>query len=124
MTDARDEPEFMLDGARVVSFAHLDASRGPYRTVVNGVAVDSSIVTRLVIAEDLVEGGVHLLHCNSDWETVAASRYVDTDAAQGAGNTAYGAALPRWQAYRDLTEDEQRQVQTTRAFLREIASEG
>ena len=82
MSDPKVEPEFMLDGARVVHFAFLDASRGPYHTVVNGMPVDSSIVTRLVIAEDLVEGGVHLLHCNSDWETVAASRYDDAGEAK------------------------------------------
>ena len=122
MNDPKGEPEFMLDGARVVRFAHLDASRGPYHTVVNGLPVDSSIVTRLAIAEDLVEGGVHLLHCNSDWETVAASRYGDAGEAQEAADAAYDSAAPRWQEYRELTDEELRQVETTRAFLREIAS--
>ncbi|HUL57264.1 MAG TPA: hypothetical protein VLT60_09705 [Usitatibacter sp.] len=118
------EPEFMLDGARVLLFALLDASRGPYSTVVNGMPLDASIVTRLVIAEDLVEGGVFLLHCNSDWETVAASRFPDAGAAQEASLSAYESAAPQWRAYRDLTEEELRQVETTRAFLRELAAGG
>jgi len=119
-----DEPEFMLDGARVLRFALLDAARGPFSTVVNGLALDSSIVTRLVIAEDLVEGGVHLLHCNSDWETVAANHFASADEAQAAAISAYESASPRWRAYRDLTEEELRQVETTRAFLRELAAGG
>jgi hypothetical protein len=124
MPESQDEPQFMIDGSRVLHFAFLDASRGPYSAVVNGMPVDSNIVTRLVISEDLVEEGVFLLHCNRDWETVAASRFADADEAQRSADSAYESATPRWQAYRDLTDDEQRQVQTTRAFLRELASGG
>jgi len=118
------EPDFMLDGARVLRFAYLEESRGPYRTVVDGMPVDASIVSRLVIVEDPVEEGVYLLHCNADWETVAASRFADADGAQRSADAAYESASPRWQPYRALTEDEERQVQTTRQFLRELASGG
>ena len=32
-------------------------------------------------------------------------------------------ALPAWTEYRPLTDEEQREIQTTRAFLRELAAE-
>ena len=124
MNESTAEPEFMIDGARVLRFALLDASRGPYRTVVDGMPVDSSIVSRLVITEDLVHEGAFLLHCNANWDTVAANRFSDADEAQRAGDQAYEGAAPRWTKYRDLTEEEERQVKTTREFLREIADPG
>ena len=124
MADPGAAPEFMLDGTLVLLYAFLDTSRGPFQTVVNGIAVDSSVVTRLVITEDLVEGGVHLLHCNADWETVAASAFKNAEAARQSADSTYEGAAPQWHAYRALTEDEKRQVETTRAFLRELASEG
>ncbi|HLX23198.1 MAG TPA: hypothetical protein VKR38_07635 [Usitatibacter sp.] len=124
MIEAEDPPQFMIDGARVLRFAFLDASRGPYSTVVNGMPVDGSIVTRLVIAEDLVEDGVYLLHCNRDWDTVAASHFGDAGDAQRSADSAYESATPRWVEYRDLTDEEKRQVETTRAFLKELASGG
>ncbi len=124
MSEAEDAPQFMIDGARVVRFAFLDASRGPYSAMVNGMPVDSSIVSRLVIAEDLVEEGVFLLHCNTDWDTVAASRFGNAGEAQRSADSAYESATPRWVDYRDLTDEEKRQVETTRTFLRELASGG
>lgn len=114
------EPEFLLDGARVLRYSMLEA-QGGYRAVVEGIPVDDRSVSRLVIAEDLVEAGVYLLHCNSDWETVAASRFADADAAERGAAAAYSGVTPRWTAYRALTEEEERQVRTTREFLREIA---
>ena len=37
---------------------------------------------------------------------------------------AYGALAPEWARFRELSEEEAREVATTRAFLREIAAEG
>ena len=115
------EPEFILDGARVLRYSVLEAGRAGYSAMVEGVAVDASSVSRLVIAEDLVEAGVFLLLCNADWETVAASRYPDVDAAERGAAQAYSGITPRWTAYRALTPEEEQQVRTTREFLREIA---
>jgi hypothetical protein len=120
------EPPFLLDGTRVLRYASIDTSTPPAQmagVVAGGVPIDLSIVTRLAITEDLVNPGVFLLHCNDDWETVAAENYSDADAAQGTASEAYRAVPLTWCSYRPLTGSEQAEVETTRAFLREIATE-
>ena len=70
-----DEPPLLLDGTRVVRYASIDASvpeAAMAGVVAGGVPIDLRIVTRLAITEDLVNPGVFLLHCNDDWETIAA----------------------------------------------------
>lgn len=124
MTRAAQEPPVLLDGARVAHFAALDAaagSGGKTTAVVGGLPLASGTAARLVIAEDMVEGGVFLLHCTDEWFTLAAEHYGDAEAAKDASAAAYGDAAIRWQAYRTLSASEAREVETTRAFLREIA---
>jgi hypothetical protein len=112
----------MLDGARVLRYALFT---GDDRTavVIDGLPLDRGALSRLVIAEDLIEGGVFLMHCNDDWQTVAASHYPDARSAEQAAGVAYAAAAPHWTTFRALTPEEEREVETTRAFLREIAAE-
>lgn len=119
-----EEPPFLIDGTRVVEYAPVDASRlaGKHvSVVVSGVALGDNL-RGVAIAEDLVKDGVFALHCNDRWETVAAERFLEPEAARAAVERAYGMALP-WQPYRSLTAKEQSEVDTTRAFLREIAAE-
>lgn len=118
------EPPFLVDGARVVRHAVIDprAAARPHASVVaEGITIDLAIVTRLVIAEEMVEGGAFLLHCNDDWETVAAGQYGCIADAQAAADAAYAEVAPRWQDYRTLTDQEKREVEVTREFLRELA---
>jgi len=121
-----DEPPLLLDGTRVVRYAGIEAANPEAAmagVVAAGVPIDLRIVTRLAITEDLVNPGAFLLHCNDDWETVAAENYADADAAQASADEAYRAVSLRWCSFRPLTASEHAEVETTRAFLREIATE-
>lgn len=127
MTQRRSpEPPFLLDGTHVVRYALIDASRAPpshFSVVANGVPLDLDVVRRLIIAEDLVKGGVYLMHCNEDWETVAAEGFTDADAAQASAESRYAGVPVAWHRYRPLSDTERREVAVTREFLREIAAE-
>lgn len=114
-----NEPPILLDGARVIEYAILDAAA---RGVVDGMAIGSDAVSRLVIAENLVEAGVFLIHCNDEWSTVIGESYADPDSARVAAREAYRGGID-WARLRDLTEEEAREVEITRAFLREITAE-
>src|SRR5579859_7739786 len=116
------EPPILLDGARVVGFALLDAGSGARLSAVvaDGVPVDAQTVTRIAMAEDLVDGTAIVMYCNQEWRTVAAERHPDLATARRAAESAYAGVALRW-AERRARADEEREVQTTRDFLREIA---
>jgi hypothetical protein len=114
-----DEPPILLDGARALEYAILDAGT---RGVVGGVPLGFDAVSRLVIAENLVEAGVFLIHCNDEWSTVIGESYADAQSARIAAGESYRGRIG-WIRYRDLTAQEAREVETTRAFLREITAE-
>jgi hypothetical protein len=117
------EPPFVLDAARVVRYAALDMSELSSGVVVNGVPLDAANLAAVALVEALLDGTVFLLHCNERWETVVASQHADAEAAEQAARSTYGAALPTWTEYRVLTEEEQREIQTTRSFLLDLAAE-
>lgn len=121
-----DEPPFILDGALVLRYAIIDIARadGHSRVIVDGTPLDLAQPRRVVIARNLVDDSVFLMHCNGDWETLVATRYPDAETAAGGANEAYGALAPAWIPFRELSEEEAREAATTRAFLREIAAEG
>lgn len=125
--DPLEEPPFLLDGALVLRYAFLDigAHAGEASgVVVDGIALDLNTVRRVVIAQNLVDDAVFVMHCNDEWNTVAAATYVDAATAEAGAAEAYGALAPKWMKFRELSEDEAREVATTRAFLRGIAAEG
>lgn len=125
--DPLEEPPFLLDGALVLSYASLDVAAHAGESagvVVDGIALDLNTVRRVVIARNLVDDAVFVMHCNDEWNTVAAATYVDAATAQASAAAAYGALAPAWVTFRELTEAEASEVATTRAFLREIAAEG
>jgi len=125
MTAPLEEPPFVLDAARVVRYAALDLGAPGVAPsfVVNGVPMDRANLARVAIAEALLDGAIFLLHCTDRWETVSASDHADVASAERAAASTYGAALAGWTEYRALTEDEQREIQTTRSFLQELAAE-
>lgn len=125
MTAPLEEPPFVLDAARVVRYAVLDlAAPGlPPSFVVNGVPLDRNNLGAVAVAEALLDGTVFLLHCNERWETLSACPYPDVASASEAAMATYGAALTAWKEYRALTEEEQREIQTTRSFLQDLAAE-
>lgn len=125
MTRALGEPPFVLDAARVLRYAALDPGPRGWRSsvVVNGVPMDGANLAGIAIAEALLDGMIFLLHCNERWETVSATVLPEMEAAEREAATTYGDALPGWTEYRPLTEAERSEIQTTRAFLRDLAAE-
>lgn len=120
------EPPVLLDGARVLEYAWLPREEGDserMRGLVAGVPLAAGVVSTLVIAENLVEQGVFLIHCDDEWGTVIGESYADVESARIAAAEAYRGDTIAWVRFRDLTEQEMREVETTRTFLREIAAE-
>jgi|KBSSwiStaDraftv2_1062776.scaffolds.fasta_scaffold48096_5 hypothetical protein len=119
------EPPFLLDAARVVAFAVLPQGPGiHFSAVVEGVSLDPRSVSRLVVAANLVDDAIFLLHCNESWQTVAAAPQADAAAARAAAAEAYAGIPIDWIPYRSLTPAEEREIEATRAFLRELAAGG
>ena len=122
-----EEPPFLLDGALVLRYAILDVAAHAGEgsgAVIDGIALDLNTVRRVVIAQNLVDDAVFVMHCNEEWQTVAAATYPDVASAEASAAAAYAALAPEWVRFRELSEEEAREVATTRAFLREIAAEG
>ena len=122
-----EEPPILLDGARVIEYAVVDPSvdpRGRLSFAVGGLAVDLASLRGLVIAENLVEGGVFLLHCDERWQTLAAGYYASADTARESAQQAYGALVARWEPLHELSAEEQAEVETVRSHLREMAAFG
>jgi hypothetical protein len=121
-----DEPPILLDGARVLEYAALSGPAGgptALHGLAAGVPLAAGVVSRLVIAENLVEDGVFLIHCDAEWGTVIGESYPDGESARVAAGEAYREEAIEWMAFRELTAQESREVETTRAFLREITAE-
>lgn len=117
------EPEFLLDAARVVRWAALEAGAGGYNAMAGGVPVDQENVTALAVVERLVDGKVFLLHCNRDWETVAATEHADAGEAERSGRELYSGARQDWSDFRALSGEEERELRSTREFLKELTNE-
>lgn len=118
------EPEFLLDAARVVRYAVLESQGPGYSAIAGGVPVDQENVVALAVVERLLDGDVFLLHCNRDWETVAATAHEDTAEAERSGRELYAAARQRWSDFRELTPEEERELRSTKSFLEDLAAEG
>lgn len=126
MTARATEPPMILDSARVLEYAVLDArakSSARASPVVGGVAVDFDAVSGLVIAEDLVQGATFLLHCNAHWETLAAASYTDAQSARASAESAYAGIPVEWTRYRELTAQERAEIESTQRFLRELIAD-
>ena len=117
------EPPMMLDGSRVLRYALLDErGRGTGRaTFASGTPLDG--VFGLAIAENLVDGGVYLMHCNDEWATLGAAQFGDAAAAERHFAADNGAVEAQWRDFRALTAEEEAEVASTRAFLQELARE-
>ncbi len=118
-------PPLLLDVARVlryVVFPRAERAQDRVSAVVGGVAVDSDTLAALVIAENLAGEDTFLIACNRDWDTMAASSHLDVAQAEAAARSGCGRPLA-WTEFRELTEEERREVETTRAFLRELLAD-
>jgi|SRR5687768_10065116 len=120
------EPPFLLDAARVLEYAPLDdavRSAPGAHAVVGGVAVDTSTVAGMAITEGLAQGEIFLLHCNENWETLAAGPVADAASARASAELAFPGSARLWRAYRSLTAEELAEIDSTSAFLRELLAQ-
>lgn len=121
-----DEPPFLLDGARVLAYARVERTPSSPRhgsAVAGGTPVDIETVSRALVVESLADDTVYLLLCNERWETFAAEVHADAAAARAACEVTFRGMALAWSDYRPLTAAEQSEIETTRAFLREIAAD-
>lgn len=121
-----DEPPVLIDGTRVLSYAILDERErksAGFRALAAGTPLDGNTVAGLIVGENLVEDGVFLIHCDDEWGTVVAETFADLEGAQVAAREAYTGVTIEWTAFRALTDEERREVEITRNFLREITAE-
>ena len=119
------EPPLVLDGARVVEYAPFDEklASGRGSAVVGGVAVDLQNVSGIVIVEDLARDVLFLLHCNRDWETIAAVGIADVSSGKAQAEVAFPGVAALFRPFRSLTAEEQAEIDSTRAFLRELLAD-
>lgn len=110
----------MLDGARVLEYAATASLPDHGHATVGGLAVDAACVA---IAENPVDGGVFLLFCNDDWNALGVASYPDAAAAKAAAESSCPGIASQWRAFRELSAGERAEIETTRAFLRELASD-
>ena len=110
-----DEPPFLIDGARVLAYAALGEGR-VHTAVAEGVALDQARAAAVI--EALGDGAVYLLHCNERWETLAAEPHAGLEAAQDAARAQYPGI--EWRPYRALSEEERAEIESTRAFLKDL----
>jgi hypothetical protein len=116
----------MIDGARVLEFAILDGEldrSGPTSTVFGGMPVHLHDIGGVAIAEDLVEEGVFLVLCNDEWVSMTSARFGDARTARTSAEEGLPTTRGRWREYRELTPEERKELETTRAFLRELAQQ-
>jgi hypothetical protein len=118
------EPPFLLDASRVVAFAWIDPVMFPEGTVAveGGVPLDLDVVRGVAITQALLDDQIYLLHCTSDWLTLAAGTYGNVEAARAAAESAYPGLASLWQAYRALTPAERSEIESTRAFLKDLSA--
>jgi hypothetical protein len=119
-----EDPPFLIDGARVLHFATLDmASVRPGHGVgiAGGIPLDA--VRGVIVAENLADDTIFAMFCNERWETVAATTHADDAAAIEASRAAFTGGRLAWQAYRALTDEERREIESTRRFLRSLESD-
>jgi hypothetical protein len=121
-----NEPPFMIDGARVLAFAMLDEAMGrsgPASTVFGGIPLHLHDIAGVAVAQDLVDDGVFLVLCNDEWVSMTSARFGDAPGAKASAEEALPGIRDRWQEYRDLTPEERKELETTGAFLRELAQQ-
>ena len=116
------EPPMILDGARVLEYAPFDEAmlKAGASAVVGGVAIDNT--AGLVLVEDLARGGLFLLACSPEWETLAAVEVADGPGAKAQAETSFPGVTRFWREYRELTLEERAEVESTRRFLRELVA--
>ncbi len=114
------EPPAIIDSATVVLFAILDDTveyTGRGYTIVDGATIDP--VPCLVIARNLYDDDVLLFLCDRDWKVLGAGGYGTVESARERAERVYSGVQNHWRTFRELREDELKDVEVIRRFFRD-----
>ena len=124
--DSMSEPPVVLDGTRVLEYATISSVVHPTGRIsvsVGGVPVDLNSVRGVALTEALGDDGFFVIHCDEHWSTLAAGHYPRLEDARASAESAYAGIASLWTKFRELSPEESAEVETTRKFLRELASQ-
>ncbi|MBK8814323.1 MAG: hypothetical protein IPN42_01875 [Methylococcaceae bacterium] len=120
------EPPPLIDSVRIIRYCCFSAEihpTGRRRIFIGDDQLDLNRVRALSIGENLVDGGLMLLHCASNWDALAGFHYESTAAAEDGANSAYTGALLSWESFRELTSAELAEIENVRVELNASAHE-
>jgi hypothetical protein len=109
------EPPVVIDSSVVLFYAVVDASvRYTARTfvIVDGKIIDPA--PRLAITRNLYEGDILVCRCDDDWNVLGVAAFDSVEEAQLETEKAYAGITAKWQAYRELTQDELAEIEEIR----------
>jgi hypothetical protein len=113
--DAMAEPPVVIDSSVVLFYAVVDASiRYTARgfVIVDGKVIDP--VPRLAITRNLYDGDILVCRCDDDWNVLGVAAYTSLEEAQVRTENVYTGITAKWQAYRELTEEELAEIEEIR----------
>lgn len=126
MTTEGSPPPYVLDSARVLRYAILDASvsyTGRISIYVDGKRLGP--VPRLALCENLAQDDDYLLlYCNDDWEVLGAGGFGTLQEALAYAEAGYAGVGGKWQAYRPLRVEELAYIQEVKTFVRKDTPDG
>jgi hypothetical protein len=126
---ARDaEPPVLLDSTRVLVYAETGgAAAYTGRTMIFTGHKDDlrrlDPVPRLAICEDLATAGLLMFHCDSSWKVLAVETASSIEVAKQNAERGYVGITAKWIQYRQLTEEESKELAEEREVLRRLSRE-
>jgi hypothetical protein len=115
-----DEPTPVIDSSVVLFYAVVDASvRYTARgfVIVDGKVIDP--VPRLAISRNLYGDDILVCRCDDDWNVLGVAAYASVEEAQERTEKVYAGITAKWQAYRELTQEELAEIEEIRGFVRD-----
>lgn len=109
------QPPVLLDGALVLAYAATDDG-------VEHTGRNASPAPRIAICENLAADDVFLMHCDADWNTMAAERFASLEDARQHAESSYAGVTSKWHSYRALSDEEKSRVEEARSYLRDMAA--
>jgi hypothetical protein len=105
MSKSFEAPPPVLDCARVVAYAAVDASvRFTGRCGMHSGGKAVGPVQRLAVCRNLTDGELLLLYCDDEWHSLAAAQHSSVEEAKAAAERSYSGIERRW---RDLHASEE-----------------
>jgi hypothetical protein len=109
------EPPVVIDSSVVLFYAVVDASvsyTGRTFVIVDGNVIDPA--PRLAITRNLYLGDFLVCRCDDDWNVLGVAAFESVEEAKVETEKAYAGITAKWQAYREVTEDELAEIEEIR----------